>query len=96
MAWKKRTEYLKEGIGRTVLDRFELENPRAVGKMNPMKKNSPLLYDEKKFENGTLWPFGWMCDVHGGGAATDRCSTGGGGSHDGWSRGGRKGRALGI
>lgn len=50
MAWKKRTAYLKEGIGRTVLDRFELENPRAVGKMNPMKKNSPLLYDERKFE----------------------------------------------
>lgn len=49
----RRAVLLNDGVPVTVIDRFEAEVPGAVVKMNPLKRNSPRLYDTKQFE--TWW-----------------------------------------
>ncbi len=46
----RRADLKSDGIPVSVIDRFEAENPSAVVKMNPLKRNSPRLYDKEQFE----------------------------------------------
>jgi len=42
---------LEQNIPPSVIDQFEAACPDAVMKMNPLKRNSPKLYDRKAFDD---------------------------------------------
>lgn len=46
----RRAVLLNDGFPDSVITRFEAENPEAVIKINPLKLNSPRLYDREAFE----------------------------------------------
>lgn len=53
MDWKnlvKRRQLKEEGVPEGIIDRFEIERPEGVTKMNPAAKNSPRLYNRKMFD----------------------------------------------
>lgn len=45
----RRAVLLHDGFPDSVIERFERENPESVIKMNPLKANSPRLYDREAF-----------------------------------------------
>ena len=46
----RRKDLIASGIPSSVIDRYEIERPGEVKKLNPVYKNSPRLYDKGKLE----------------------------------------------